>query len=112
MPRKENELPCQDSTGEENDTKVTLLLPNEIAIEMVQVNELRHYEVFMWLVGLFSTAAIGFWTAYVANPQNALFGSACVFSFFAVAFLAVAIYYRSRVYHKSVKKSVSFKDFK
>ncbi len=112
MSRKENEFPNSNFTGEENDTKVILLLPNEIVIKMVQANELKHYEIFTWLTGLFFAAAIGFWTAYMANPQNALLWSACVFSIFTIVFLVVAVYYRSQVYHKSVKRSASFRDFK
>ncbi|RJQ36702.1 hypothetical protein C4552_02300 [Candidatus Parcubacteria bacterium] len=81
-------------------------------MELVQANELRHYELFQWLVALIAPIAVGFWTAYAIEPSQplALWWSACVFTTLTVLFLGLALYYRRKVYHGSVVKSISLKD--
>ena len=99
---------------DERSTKVTVHFPDEIGIELVQANELRHYELFQWLVALLAPIAVGFWTAYATvDPKPAsLFWSAVIFSVMTLVFLLLAIYYRRKVFHGSIIKSIYLKDFK
>ncbi len=86
----------------EGDTKVTVRLPNEVSVELVQANELRHYEVFTWLAGLLATLAAGFWNENIP--------SAIVFIILACLFFGMAIYYRRKVFSGSIEKSTFLKD--
>ncbi|MDO8561136.1 MAG: hypothetical protein Q7R91_02890 [bacterium] len=118
---KNNKINQDDSnTGnretllEKRETKVVVGFPDKIGIELVQANELRHYELFQWLVILVAPIAVGFWTAYVAEPlrPNALWWSALAFSGFTVIFIAFAVYYRRKVFHGSILKEISLAEFK
>lgn len=103
----------QGSPAEGRNTKVTVHFPDEIGIELVQANELRHYEIFQWLVVLVAPIAVGFWTAYVtdAGRSGSLWWSALAFSAIAVFFIFAAIYYRRKVFHGSVTKTILLSDF-
>lgn len=94
------------------ETTVSISFPNEIATELVQANELRHYEIFNVLAGLFSSSAVGFWTASVGQNDPILKWIGGVFTFFTIIFVAVAIYYRKKVFHGSIKKVSKISDFK
>jgi hypothetical protein len=96
-----------------NDTKVTVHFPNEIGLELVQANELRHYELFQWLVALLAPIAVGFWTGYAVESvkSQSLVWSALVFTAISIIFFGIAMYYRKKIFHGSVAKSIFLKDF-
>ncbi|HCX27678.1 MAG TPA: hypothetical protein DHI91_00880 [Candidatus Portnoybacteria bacterium] len=80
-------------------------MPNEVEISLVQANELRHYELFQWLVALLLPVAVGFWTAYFTGGKTQeLFWSALIFSATSLLFVALVFVYRKKVFHGSIKK--------
>ena len=100
-------------TRNQNDTVVKVHFPNEISVELVQANELRHYEIFSWSASLIATIAAGFWTAYFTTPRSwQLFWTSAAFSVVFVASFCVAIYYRRKVYHGSHIRKANLSDFK
>ena len=96
------------------DTVVEVHFPDKISIELVQANELRHYEIFTWSASLLATIAVGFWVAYfTTNPQSQqLFWVAIAFSLVFIFSLAVAIYYRRKVYRGSLVKTTTLNEFR
>lgn len=95
-------------------TTVCIKYPNEVSIEFVQANELRHYELFQWLTSIFASIAMGFWVAYFTlntNDKPLLFSS-IAFSTSALIFLYMSWYYRKKVFHGSIEKIISIDDFK
>ena len=97
----------------QNDTVVKVHFPDEISIELVQANELRHYEIFSWSASLVATIAAGFWTAYFTTPKsNQLLWTSVAFSVICITSVIAAIYYRRKVYHGSHIKKASLSDFK
>ncbi len=97
----------------QKDTIVKVHFPDEISIELVQANELRHYEIFTWCASLMATIGVGFWTAYFTTPRsNQLLWTAIAASVIFAASLSVAIYYRRKVYHGSLVKTTTLADFK
>lgn len=98
---------------ENRETKVIVQMPNEIEIELVQANELKHYELFQWLVALLLPIAVGFWTAYfTGNKRLELFWSALVFLVISGLFGFLAYRYRKKVFSGSIKKGASLDLFK
>ena len=96
------------------DTVVEVHFPDKISIELVQANELRHYEIFTWSASLLITIAVGFWTAYfTTNPKSnqLLWTAIAALIVFAVS-LIVAIYYRRKVYRGSLVKTTTLDEFK
>lgn len=98
----------------QKDTVVEVHFPEKIEIELVQANELRHYEIFTLSASLLATIAAGFWTAYcTTNPRSGqLFWTAIAFSLLLGASIGAAIYYRSKVYHGSLVKTSKLSEFK
>lgn len=97
----------------QKETNVSLSFPDEIMIELVQANELRHYELFQWLIALFSPVAVGFWTAYFIGGENSLlFWSAIIFSAASFFFLFLAWRYRKKLFHGSIKKMTKISNFR
>lgn len=96
------------------DTTVEVRFPDKISIELVQANELRHYEIFSWFSSLVATIAVGFWTAYfTTNPRsNQLLWTAIAFSIIFIISFSIAIYYRRKVYHGSFVKTSNLSEFK
>lgn len=94
-------------------TLVEVNLPSCIKIELVQGNELRHYEIFFSLASLSSTIAMGFWTSYLTiNPKlESLFWSALAFTLLAGVSGYVAFFYRSKMYNGSTKKVANLDGF-
>ncbi|MBI4155727.1 MAG: restriction endonuclease subunit S [Candidatus Zambryskibacteria bacterium] len=93
------------------DTIVKIHFPDEISIELVQANELRHYEIFTWSASLLATIAVGFWTAYFTTSRSSqLLWTAITASAIFVLSLGVAIYYRRKVYHGSLIKTTTLAD--
>jgi len=98
---------------QDEETKVIVLMPNEIEIELVQANELRHYELFQWLVVLLLPVAVGFWTAYfTGDGKPELLWSASVFTIISGLFIFSAYKYRKKVFHGTIKKIASLNSFK
>ena len=96
------------------ETKVIVSFPDKLELSMVQANELRHYELFQWLVAVLLPIAVGFWTAYVTleHASKVLAWSALIFSGISVLFVILAFYYRKKVFHGSVKKSIDLSQLK
>lgn len=97
------------------DTQVEVSFPDKISVELVQANELRHYELFQWLVAITAPIAVGFWTAYFASSdpdKSAMLWSALAFSAITLLFLGFAIFFRRKVFHGSITKKVNLKDLK
>lgn len=106
--------PIQKEGNIKEDTIVEVRFPDKISIELVQANELRHYEVFTWSASLLATIATGFWTAYfTTSPKSGqLLWTAVAASITFAASFGVAIYYRRKVYHGSLVKTTTLADFK
>ena len=96
------------------ETVVEVHFPDKISIELVQANELRHYEIFTWSASLLATIAAGFWVAYFTIiPQSGqLFWIAAAFSLVFAFSFCIAIYYRQKVYHGSLIKTATLSEFK
>jgi hypothetical protein len=114
MKKKTNRLKTKglSSKGKKEDTTVAIKLPDEISIELVQANEIRHYEIFTMLSTLFSSAAVGFWTASFDQNDSVLKWVGGVFSAFTLIFIIFAIHYRQNIFHGSIKKIAKISDFK
>ena len=106
--------PIEKEVSNKKDTVVEVHFPDKISIELVQANELRHYEIFTWSASLLATIAVGFWTAYfTTNPKSdQLLWTAIAASIVFAASLGVAIYYRRKVYHGSLIKTTTLAEFK
>lgn len=106
--------PTQKEGDIKKDTVVEVYLPDKISIELVQANELRHYEIFTWSAYLLATIAVGFWTAYfTTNPKSdQLLWTAIAASIIFAVSLGVAIYYRKKVYRGSLIKTTTLAEFK
>jgi len=88
-------------------------MPDQVEIKFVPAAELKHYEIALWLGSLFASAAVGFWTAYLTTITNqTLSWVALVFSIFTIAFIGVALYYRSKLKSDGLKWIASLDDFK
>ena len=95
------------------ETKVIVRIPNEIENELVQANELKHYELFQWLVTLLLPIAATFWTAYFTGSRRLeLLWSASVFTIISGLFVFLAYKYRKKVFHGSIKKIAFLDSFK
>lgn len=94
-------------------TEIIVGYPNEIKIDLVPANELKHYELFNWLTTLFAPIAVGFWTAYFTVPgySSSIFWSAVIFSAGALLFIGIAFNYRRRLHKESIHKKASLDDF-
>lgn len=98
---------------ERQNTLIEISVPALIQIKLVPANELRHYEISGWFASLFSSAAVGFWTAYILDTRSpTLKWTSLVFTFFTIAFVVAAAYYRSQLKTDGVKKVASMEDFK
>lgn len=106
--------PTQKEENNKKDTVVEIRFPDKISIELVQANELRHYEIFTWSASLLATIAVGFWTAYfTTNPKSdQLLWTAIAASIVFAVSLVIAIYYRRKVYHGSLIKTTTLNEFK
>src|SRR3989344_8616589 len=90
------------------ETQVIVTLPDSVTIQLVQANELHHYELYQWLVALLAPVAVGFWTAYFLGEKNqSLLWSAIVFSIIAILFFFIALYFRRKVFRGSIKKTAT-----
>jgi hypothetical protein len=69
--------------------KVKVVMPAEVEVELVQMNEMRDYKTFQNLLNLILPTAAGFWVGWITTDAPSL-GSPLLYS--AVAFSIVAIY--------------------
>ncbi len=94
-------------------TTVEVSLPSCVQIELVQGNELRHYEIFSLASSLLLSTAVGFWTGYLTTDANskALFASALAFSVFAILAGVFAWHFRRKLYNGKVTKVATLDDF-
>lgn len=108
------DVPRSKNKKQATETKVLVSFPEELKLELVQANELRHYELFQWLVTILLPMAAGFWTAYftVEGTPSALIWSASVFTLISALFIWLAFYYRKKVFYGSVKKSIDLSQLK
>jgi hypothetical protein len=114
MRRKNNisKIRNRSIKGNKKETQVAISFPDEISTELVQANDIRHYEIFSVLATLFSSAAVGFWTASFGQSDSVLKWVAGVFTIFTILFIAPAVYYRQKIFHGSTKKKARMSDFK
>ena len=94
-------------------TTVEVALPSIIQIELVQGNELRHYEIFFSLATVALSTAVGFWTGYVTagTVSKALFWSVAAFTGLTLFSGCFAFYYRQKMNNGKVKKVASLDKF-
>ncbi len=94
-------------------TEIVVGYPNEIKIDLVPANELKHYELFNWLATLFAPIAVGFWTAHFTIPgySSSVFWSAVIFTVVALLFIVIAFYYQRRIHQESIHKKASLDSF-
>lgn len=94
-------------------TKVEVNLPSRIQIDLVQGNELRHYEIFFSFGTFALSTAVGFWTSYIGSSVKSKpsFWSAIAFTALALISGRVAFYYRSKMRNGKVIKTASLDDF-
>src|SRR3989338_1882785 len=98
--------------NEENETKVEVNFPSHIQIDLVQGNELRHYEIFSLVATLTLSTATSFWTSYTNNPNGSLLFSAIAFSGLTLITGYIALHYRSKLYKGKIKKIAPLDIFK
>lgn len=92
--------------------KVEVAFPECVHIELVQANDLRHYEIFLWLVSLSASTAAGFWVSFASAAFNkSLFASSLAFSLLTLAFAIVAFYYRRKIKDAKLKKILLVDNF-
>lgn len=85
--------------------KVEVAFPECVHIELVQANDLRHYEIFLWLVSFSASTASGFWVSFASTTLNkALLASSVAFSLLTIVFGVVAFYYRRKIKDAKLKK--------
>lgn len=86
-------------------TIVEVSMPAVVQIELVQGNDLRHYEIFSWATSLLSSIAVGFWTGYftIQIKSNSLLASSVTFSILSVSSIIMSIFYRSKIYGRKIK---------
>lgn len=91
--------------------KVEVAFPECVRIELVQVNELKHYEIFSGLGSLFSTAAAGFWVSYATtDPNKILLSVSITFSVFTVIFGLLAWHSRKKLTAAKITKTIHVKE--
>lgn len=96
-----------------HETKIIIAMPDKVEVKLVSANELRHYEISFGLVSLFSSASVGFWTAYLTTGANKiLFWVSIVFSLFTAVFMLIGLYYRLKLKGDGIKKVAPFNIFK
>lgn len=102
----------QEKTMSES-MKVEVSFPECVHIELVQANDLKHYEIFLWLVSLSASTASGFWVSFATLvPMNkALLGTSFAFSVMTLVFGGVAYYYRSKISATKLKKVLLLENF-
>ncbi len=113
MKKQELAAPKNIPGGTAKDTEVEVKIPARISIELVQGNELRHYEIFFSLFSISASTATGFLTALASSPENgALRASSIALTIFALIFLGAVVYYNFKLRGKSIKRTTFLDSFK
>ena len=101
-------------SNQRGNTRVVVSFPDKLELSLVQANELKHYELFQWLVTILLPIAIGFWTAYFTLERKfaPLFWSALVFTAISGLFIGLAYRSRKRVFQGSISKSIDLGELK
>lgn len=104
-PPEKNETPVASML--QRAMRVEIGFPSCVSIELVQSNELRHYEIFFSLTSLSTSAAVGFWVALATTAYSVmLLIVAGVFTLFALLFGGTAFYFRRRMDGGKVIKTI------
>jgi len=93
--------------------KVEVSFPECVHIELVQANDLKHYEIFLWIVSISASTASGFWVSFatVSPMSKVLFGTSFAFSLMTLIFGGVAYYYRTRITTIKLKNVLLLENF-
>lgn len=92
--------------------KIEIAFPECVHIELVQANDLRYYEKFLWLVSLLASTSSGFWVSFMSISFNkALFISSIAFTVLTLIFAWVAFYFRQKIKETKLKKVLIFDNF-
>ncbi len=93
--------------------KVEVSFPECVHIELVQANDLKHYEIFLWLVSLSASTASGFWVSFstITPISKVLLGTSLAFSLLTLIFGWVAYYYRTKISATKLKKILLLENF-
>lgn len=86
--------------------------PECVRIELVQANDVKHYEMFGGFGSLFSTAASGFWVSYITSDSNYMLKViSIVFTLFTIIFYGMAFRYRYKLKGGQVMKVITINNF-
>jgi len=103
----------RDNQNKVNSTKIVVTLPKTVTIDFVPANELKNYEIFLWLAGFVGTTAAGFWVSWFTNPENrGVLLSSIILTALTVIFIILAFYYRGKIFNGKVQRSIRLGDFK
>lgn len=92
--------------------KVEVTFPQCVKIELVQSNDLKHYEIFLWLLSLSASVASGFWVSFSTLPTSkVLLAVSLAFSLFVLVFGGIAYYYRSKIKDTKLTKTLLVDNF-
>ena len=92
--------------------KIEVSFPECVHVELVQANDLKHYEIFIWLCSLFASAASGFWVSFATTPLNkVLLATSLIFSLFTIGFGWTAYHYRSKISDTKLRKVLLLENF-
>lgn len=78
----------------EINTKVTVTVPREINVKLVEVKSLQEYEVWTWVTSILLSAVTGFYVAYSQSGDQHLLASASVFGLLSVIAIGRTLYTR------------------
>lgn len=111
MPRRDQELNPRHMNHFLPTVEVGL--PSKIQVDLVQGNDLRHYEIFFSLASVAFSTAVGFWTGYITleAKNSPLFWTACSFTGLTFFAGALAFYYRGKVYGGRIKRVATLDQF-
>lgn len=74
---------------------ITVSVPSQIKIKLVDENVLKNFEMNVYLAGVFLQFATGFWVGYIGNIEpktdKILFYVSIAFSLFFILFLILSI---------------------
>jgi heme exporter protein D len=95
-------------------TTVNVEFPSELNIRLVQANEFKHYEIFLWLAGVLTTVSCGFWVSFF----TLIFSKPILFSAIAFSILSLVLGRLAYITRKKaltngvIKKSISLSVFR
>lgn len=96
----QNTTPSQPHFGEslarsvEMSTKVTVTIPREVNVTLVEVKSLQEYEVWTWVRSLLLAPVTGYFVAYSQSREPHLLVNAFIFGLLFVIALGRTIYTR------------------